>query len=252
MTEARTTAAAAAGRMADAIAGVLRRHVAGRPTPHVDPWLLEDVADLLGRALDRATDADHREALVRLRERVARRREEAVPLHACPPAALAARLDQQRTWYGTSCVGRPYATRRPAQLARLAGAMDALLTEVERRGAEVPRLVSVAPRLRQLETSMRADLDAATAARAELSPRSLAVRLREEASRLRREAALLLDSATPGDDAVAAAGRWLDRAFELEAQWLACSFALPSNRRFVAWSRHQNLSFRVRRTLVLP
>ena len=236
----------------DALVGVARRHIDRAPEHSVDPWLLEELITLADVARRLAEGGEGFDALS---ARLSARRAALPSLDTLHPPALVRLFGQQRRWHESTLRGRQRSTRRPGQLQRLLQACDAIVEQAEARfpeEASAPVLHARLPRMRALRKQLARDLDATREARERITRASLSTLLREACAPLEREATLMLASATPSPEARRAARRWLDRAYELETQWLLFAAAASIERPWRPWRRLQCLSARVRREVLMP
>lgn len=256
MSEARRTAALAYG---DALIGVTRRHLDRARFGAIDRWLLEEL-EVLRDLARRVGEGDafppqSPAALEALDLRLASLRGALHPLETLRPPVLVSLFGMQRRWHQFTLSGRARATRRPGQIERLVRASDAILHEAETRfptPSQAPVLHERLPHMRTLRDRMARDLDRVRSQRERATRPGLAAVLRSALRPLEREGRLLIGHAERSEEARVAAGRWLDRAFELETQWLLFAAAAPVDRPWLSWHLLQRLSRRVRERLVLP
>jgi hypothetical protein len=241
--------------MIDACVGVLRRHIRDRTPATRDPWLLEDLDELFARIGQRPLDAEREALRSSLHARVRALRAQSPRHGERQPVELAALLHQQALWHRHTIRGRRPRNRRPRLVRRLRTAMDALLDEANLRFPtrdDAPVLHRVAPSFARLSSRLLHVGEALDQARSTESIRTLSDRLLYEHRALKQEATLLLTHADQSEPAQAAIGRWMDRAFELEAQWLTLSFGIPADIPLPAWHGLQNLQRALRRGAPQP
>ena len=218
-------------------------------------WLLDDLDELLTRIGRRPIQGQRVSQHALLRERIADARASARATTTRSPVALAALLHQQARWHRYTIRGRALRTRRPRLVRRLRSAIDATLAEAEHRyphAEDAPTLHRVTPSFARLSARLKTLGERLDEVRTQTSMTTLVEQLGVETRNLRGEADLLLAHADGTPATRAAAGRWLDRAFELEAQWLTLSFGVDPGAPLVAWHALQQTQRAIRQGVVAP
>ncbi|MFT5991645.1 MAG: hypothetical protein ACI82G_000639 [Bradymonadia bacterium] len=237
-------------RFGDAVVGVLKRHVLSLPTQFRDPWLLDDLNTLVETANRAADEAGASRAAGRMQTQLSvlhALREGAPPLEVVDQPRIVQWMHQQRTWYASTVQSRPRAGRRPAQLARLLSAAQACLLAAE----ATPTIVEDdrLQRIRVFVSTVSREQAVVLKHRVEMSPQGLVDALLAESEAHGRDAVLLDEHARETDEGRAAISRWLDREFELEAQWIALCSALPTDSPHEHWRHMQRNAAALREAL---